>query len=236
MSEAPEIIEAARHVLGLAGVLAGKRIVVTAGGTREPIDPVRYVGNRSSGKMGFAIATAARDRGALVTLVSGPVELTPPSGAVYVSVETAAQMRDAVMAACRNADALIMSAAVADFRPAQASDHKIKKDSAGLALPLVRTADILSDVNTAFPTLIKIGFAAESENLLRNARAKLEAKGLHMIVANDITSPGSGFGADTNQVTLLFRDGRIEALPLISKATVAERILDVVVEFLHERS
>ena len=235
MSEVPEILDTARYVLGLAGALAGRRIVVSAGGTREPLDPVRYVGNRSSGKMGYAVAYAARDRGATVTLVSGASEQTPPVGATVVRVETAAQMRDVVIAACQQTDALVMAAAVADFRPAQTSEQKIKKAAAELSLPLVRTVDILSEANKAFPHLAKIGFAAESENLMQNARAKLETKGLDMIVANDITSPGSGFGADTNQVTLLFKDGRIEALPLMSKADVAERILDVVEELCHER-
>ena len=231
MVDTPAIVETARYVLGLGGPLAGKRLVVTAGGTREPIDPVRYVGNRSSGKMGYAVATAARDRGATVTLISAPSDLTPPVGAAFVAVETAAEMRDAVLAACTEADALVMAAAVADFRPARVSAQKIKKAGATLELPLVRTDDILAGIG-ARPGLVKIGFAAESENLLANARAKLHAKWLDMIVANDVTSPGSGFGVDTNQVTLLFGDGRIEALPLLSKADVAERIIDVVQDLL----
>jgi len=236
MSDVPEILDTARYILGLNGALAGRKIVVTAGGTREPIDPVRFVGNRSSGKMGFAVATAARDRGAAVTLISGPTELTPAVGVTYVAVETAAHMQDAVLTACASADALIMAAAVADYRPAQASPHKIKKEAAAdLTLSLVRTADILGEAARRFPHLVKIGFAAESDDLLSNARAKLEAKHLDMIVANDITAAGSGFGTDTNQVTLIFKDGHIEALPLLSKAEVAERIVDIVGELFNEQ-
>jgi phosphopantothenoylcysteine decarboxylase / phosphopantothenate---cysteine ligase len=235
MSETPEILDTARYIVGLAGALAGKRIVVTAGGTREPIDPVRYVGNRSSGKMGYALAAEARDRGATVTLVSGASEQTPPVGATLVSIETAAQMCDAVFSACAQADALVMAAAVADFRPESASEQKIKKATAGLALPLVRTVDILAEVSRRSPNLVKIGFAAESQDVLRNARSKLESKGLDVIAANDITSPGSGFGSDTNQVTLLFKDGHIDALPLMSKAQVAAMIMDALQEAINGR-
>ncbi len=235
MSEVVEIVDTARYVVGISGRLAGRRIVVTAGGTREPIDPVRYVGNRSSGKMGYAVASAARDRGASVVLVSAAGEQPAPAGVTLAPVQTAAEMHAAVFAACRAADALVMAAAVADFRPAQVSEQKIKKAAAGLSLPLVRTVDILAEAKTAFPDLVKIGFAAESENLMQNARSKLEAKGLAMIVANDITSPGSGFGTETNQVTLLFGDGRIDVLPLMSKAEVAERIVDVVEDLCNEQ-
>lgn len=234
MAEPAEIMEMARYVAGRGGPLAGKRVVVSAGGTREPIDPVRYVGNRSSGKMGYAVATAARDAGADVTLVSAPGDLPTPAGVTRVNIETAAQMHQAVLAACEKADALVMAAAVADFRPQQASEQKIKKDAADLSLPLVRTTDILKDVAQRFPRLVKIGFAAESEKLLSHARAKLEGKKVDVIVANDVTAAGSGFGVDTNQVTLLHKDGRIEALPLQSKAEVAERIVDVIRELLIE--
>jgi phosphopantothenoylcysteine decarboxylase / phosphopantothenate---cysteine ligase len=227
MSEVAEIVDMARYVLGRNGPLAGCHIVVTAGGTREAIDPVRYVGNRSSGKMGYAIAHAARDRGATVTLISSAGGLTPPSGATLLGVESAAQMKDAVVAACRTAHVLIMAAAVADYRPAQASEHKIKKGAADLTLSLVRTDDILAEIGKGFAGLVKIGFAAESDDLLRNAMSKLRAKGLDMIVANDITSAGSGFGADTNEVTLIFRDGHVEALPLLTKVQVAEKIVDI---------
>lgn len=235
MAEPAEIFDMARYVIGCSGPLAGKRVVVSAGGTREPIDPVRYVGNRSSGKMGYAVAAAARDAGAAVTLISAPVELSAPAGVTRVSIETAAQMHAAVLAACEGADALVMAAAVADFRPQQASEQKIKKESATLSLPLARTVDILKDVSARFPGLVKIGFAAESEQLLSHARAKLESKNVDIIVANDVTAEGSGFGVDTNQVTLLHKDGRIEALPLQSKAEVAERIVDAIRELLDER-
>lgn len=235
MAEPAEILDAARWVIGRSGPLAGRRIVVTAGGTREPLDPVRYVGNRSSGKMGFAIAAAARDRGAAVTLVTAPADLPAPHGAQRVDVETAAQMHDAVLAACEGAHALIMAAAVADYRPAQPKAQKIKKEAGDLALTLTRTADVLSEAARRYPRMVKIGFAAESEQLLRHARGKLEAKGLDLIIANDVTAPGSGFAVDTNQVTLLYRDGRVDALPLLSKAEVAERLLDALEETLDAR-
>lgn len=234
MSEPADIVDMARYVVGMSGRLAGRRVVVTAGGTREPIDPVRYVGNRSSGKMGFAVAVAARDRGASVILVS-TAEQPAPAGVTLVPVQTASEMHEAVFSACATAHALVMAAAVADFRPDHVSEQKIKKAAAELSLRLVRTADILAEAKTAFPDLPKIGFAAESENLMQNALSKLEAKGLSLIVANDITAPGSGFGTETNQVTLLFGDGRIEALPLLSKAEVAERIVDVVEDLCYEQ-
>jgi phosphopantothenoylcysteine decarboxylase/phosphopantothenate--cysteine ligase len=230
MSEVDSIIGAVRCVLGRDGDLAHKKVVVSAGGTQEPIDPVRYVGNYSSGKMGYAVAEAARDRGADVVLVSGPVAQAAPYAVRVVSVHRAAEMRDAVVAECADADAVIMAAAVADYQPAEAAGQKIKRRQEELGLTLVRTPDILAEVGRR-PGLVRVGFAAESENLVANARRKLEDKGLDLIAANDVTAEGSGFGSDTNRVTLLDREGK-EELPLMSKYEVAARILDRVVSLI----
>ena len=233
MAEPGDLLGHIRLALGRSGPLAGQRVVVTAGGTQEPLDPVRYIGNRSSGKQGFALAQAALDRGASVTLVAGATASLPtPIGAARADVMTAAQMQDAVLKACRNSDALLMAAAVADFRPAQAAEHKIKKtaDSGAPEITLERTADILTAVHAArneMPSLrAVVGFAAETQDLLSNARSKLDAKGLDLIVANDVSASDAGFGVDTNRVTLLDRDGRVETLPLMSKAAVAEAVMD----------
>ena len=231
LSEVDTIMGAIRDVLGKSGDLAGKKVVVSAGGTQEPIDPVRYIGNYSSGKMGFAVAEAARDRGAEAVLVSGPTALADPYGVTVVRVRRAVELRDAIVAQCADADALVMAAAVADYQPAEAVGQKIKRRTEGLTLSLVRTPDILAEVGSR-PGLVKVGFAAESEHLLANARQKLQAKGLDLIAANDISAEGSGFGADTNKVTLLGRDGDEEELPLMSKYDVAVRILDRVVRLL----
>jgi phosphopantothenoylcysteine decarboxylase/phosphopantothenate--cysteine ligase len=202
--------------------LAGRRIVVTAGGTREPIDPVRHIGNRSSGRMGYALAEAARERGASVALVTA-ASLPDPAGVEIVHVGTAAEMKKAVAGAVKNADALLMAGAVADYRPKAIARSKIKKDSPTLTLDLVRTPDILGGVKGKF---VRVGFAAESGNLIANARRKLAEKQLDLIVANDITAADSGFDVDTNKVTLIARDGKAEELPLLSKREVAEKILD----------
>ncbi|MBI4266750.1 MAG: bifunctional phosphopantothenoylcysteine decarboxylase/phosphopantothenate--cysteine ligase CoaBC [Chloroflexi bacterium] len=222
------IMATVNQVLGRGEDLAGKAIVVTAGGTQEPIDPVRFVSNRSSGKMGYALAEAARDRGAAVTLITAPVALHTPAGMDIIRVGTAAEMKKAVAEAAAKADALIMAAAVADYQPKRAAKQKIKKEAGGvgLTLELVRTPDILSEVKGDF---IRVGFAAESEDVIANARAKLKSKNLDLIVANDITRADSGFGADTNKVTLIDRKGKAESLPLMTKREVAEKILDRVV-------
>jgi phosphopantothenoylcysteine decarboxylase/phosphopantothenate--cysteine ligase len=221
------ILATVNSVLGRRSDLAGKTIVVTAGGTREPIDPVRYIGNRSSGKMGFALAASARDRGASVKLIStvdGRTGILPvPPGVEVTRVETAAEMLAAVKEAVKGADALIMAAAVADFRLTNVAGDKIKKDTATLDLKLERTPDILAEVKGDF---VRVGFAAETADLIANAKKKLAAKNLDLIVANDVTAEGSGFGADTNKVTLLFKDGRAEDLPLMAKREVADRIIE----------
>ncbi len=229
LAETETIIGTINQVLGRSGDLAGKRIVVTAGGTREPIDPVRYIGNRSSGKMGYAVAEAARDRGATVALITAATSLPQPAGIEVIPVETAVQMKAAVARATAQADALIMAAAVADYQPKSMAQAKIKKETPGLTLELIRTPDILAEVKGKF---VRVGFAAESSNLVENARKKLDKKNLDLIVANDITDADSGFGADTNRVTLIDRDGKIDSLPLLSKREVADRILDRVVELL----
>ena len=242
MSEPEAVLEAARALLlrhsgqapstGPGQDLAGRKIVVTAGGTQEPIDPVRFVGNRSSGKMGYAVAQAARDRGAATVLISAPTSLAPPGGVETIQVATAQEMLQAVQRATAGCDALIMAAAVADYRPAEAAPQKIKKKESTLTLHLTKTTDILATVKGPF---IKVGFAAESQDLLGNARAKLESKGLDLIVANDITATDSGFGADTNRVVILDRRGA-EELPLLPKYEVAQRILDRVAALLAQRS
>jgi len=232
LAETEAILGAVKMVLGRGGDLAGRRIVVSAGGTREAIDPVRYIGNRSSGKQGFALAEAARDRGARVTLVAAPTALAAPYGVELVQVESVAAMRDAVLSACAGAGALLMAAAVSDFRPAAAGEQKIKKGEGGLLLELAQTDDILSEVPD---TLVKVGFAAETEDLLANAAKKLAAKRLDLICANDVSAADAGFGADTNRVTILDRAGGRQELPLLSKYEVAQRVLDRVAALLSQR-
>jgi phosphopantothenoylcysteine decarboxylase/phosphopantothenate--cysteine ligase len=231
LAEVGKIISTIQQVLGRSGDLAGKRVVVTAGGTQEAIDPVRFIGNRSSGKMGYAVAEAARDRGAQVTLITAPTALPDPAGVDIVRITSAAQMKEAVTKATTQADALIMAAAVADYQPKSAAQQKIKKEATGadLNLELVRTPDTLAEVKGNF---IKVGFAAESENPVANAKEKLERKQVDLFVANDITVADSGFGVDTNKVTLIDKKGNIEDLPLMSKREVAERVLDRVVGML----
>ena len=229
LAEVEQIIGTIKQVLGRNGDLAGRNIVVTAGGTQEAIDPVRYVGNRSSGKMGYAMAEAARDRGAKVTLVTAPTALADPAGIEVTHIESAVQMKEAVAKATAQADVLIMAAAVADYQPKSLSEQKIKKEAtgAGLTLELVRTPDTLAEVKGNF---LKVGFAAESENMIENARQKLEKKQVDLFVANDITAADSGFGVDTNKVTLIDKRGNIEDLPLLTKREVADKILDKVIE------
>lgn len=230
MSEPEEILEMARVVLARSGDWAGRRVVVSAGGTREALDPVRFLSNRSTGRMGYALAVAARDRGAEVTLVTAPTALPDPLAMEVVHVESAEEMREAILAAAEGADVLAMAAAVADYRPLERSSHKIKKEDDRLVLKLVRTADILAEVAQLRAggrgPKVTIGFAAETRDLLDNARAKLERKRLDLIVANDVSATDAGFAVDTNRVTLLWADGTVEALPLMSKRDVAHVIWD----------
>ena len=228
--EPAELLGHIAAALGQEGDLAGRSIVVSAGGTWEAIDPVRAITNHSSGKMGYAIAEAARDRGASVVLVAGPTSLPNPPLVQMVNVTSAQEMSEAVLAQVNDADALIMAAAVADYRPADASPEKIKKSADAMSIDLAKTVDILEAAQGDF---VRVGFSAESEDLLANAKSKLQGKGLDLIVANDITEPDSGFGADTNKVALIGRDLQVEELPLMSKYEVGNRVLDRVRELLH---
>ena len=236
MQEPLDILHQVRWILAQNGPLAGKKIVVTAGGTREPIDPVRCITNRSSGKQGYALAQSALDGGASVTLITAPTDLRPPFGVKIIPVETAAEMHSAALAEIGDASVLIMSAAVADFRPMKTAAQKIKKEKGLKEIVLEPTTDILQDVahhkQKINPSLRLIGFAAESENLITNARKKMESKGLDLIVINDITAADAGFEVDTNRVTLLFADGSIQELPLMKKSEVAEKIIQQVCAWL----
>ena len=235
MVEPEEILGRVRLALGRNGPFKGRKVVVTAGGTQEPIDPVRFISNRSSGKQGFALAQAALDRGADVTLIAGPAALATPVGARRVDVTTTAEMAEAVLAECDAAHALIMAAAVADFRPAQVADQKIKK-TAVPQVELEKTIDILSTVAerravTRKPEVV-VGFAAESQDLVENAREKVLRKRLSLIVANDISAQDAGFAVDTNRVTLIDAGGGVEQLPLMTKAQVAETVLERIEKLL----
>ncbi|NWF70152.1 MAG: bifunctional phosphopantothenoylcysteine decarboxylase/phosphopantothenate--cysteine ligase CoaBC [Chloroflexi bacterium] len=232
LPETQTLIGAVRHTLGRLGRLRHRKIVITAGGTREPLDPVRFITNRSSGKQGYALAQAALDLGAQVVLVSAARTLLAPYGAQVVPVETAEEMCAAVVEHMKDADALLMAAAVADFRPQTIAEQKIKKregSSDGLHLDLVRTPDILLTVSEmhkkAQTAPVLVGFAAESEHLLENAASKLRRKGLDLLVANDIRSSDAGFDVDTNRAVILDKNGGQEVLALASKAVIAESIM-----------
>ena len=241
MAEPAEILAAARLALAQGGPLAGRRVVVTAGGTQEPLDPVRFLTNASSGKMGAALAEVARDLGAGVTLIHAPLAVPVPPGVESVPVRTAAEMCDAVLARLAQTDVLIGAAAVADFRPADPAVQKIKKTPGqeDLTVRLARNPDILAEVatrraNLGWPKVV-IGFAAETQDLLANAAAKLASKKLDIIVANDVTEAGSGFGSDDNRVTLLYADGRQEPLPIMAKGEVARRVCEAALVLLEGR-
>ncbi|MBN1145846.1 MAG: bifunctional phosphopantothenoylcysteine decarboxylase/phosphopantothenate--cysteine ligase CoaBC [Anaerolineales bacterium] len=236
MLEPAELLGQARLVLARNGPLKGRKLVVTAGGTQEPIDPVRVIANRSSGKQGFALAQAALDLGAEVVLVSGPTHLPAPVGAQRMDVNTADEMLEAVMAALPSADALIMAAAVADFKATAPAQEKIKKEGGIPQIELEATPDILQAAarfkdGQGWPR-ITVGFAAETQNLLDNARAKLQAKRLNLIVGNHINLPDAGFGTDTNRITLLYPDGRAEPMPLMTKMEAAQAVMERVVKLL----
>jgi phosphopantothenoylcysteine decarboxylase / phosphopantothenate---cysteine ligase len=220
------------HAGDLAGDLAGRTVVVTAGGTREPIDPVRYLGNRSSGRMGVAIAAAAARRGAAVHLVAAPTHLATPTGVIRHDVTTAEQMRAAVLALATDADVVVKAAAVADFRPAAVATSKVKKEAGVPTIELVRNPDILAELGAARepgrPPLL-VGFAAETDDVEEHGRAKLERKRADLLVVNDVSATDAGFEVDTNRVVILGRDGSRTELPLTTKDVVADRILDEVV-------
>ena len=222
--EIDEIVEALRRLLVPARDLAGERLLVTAGPTREPIDPVRYISNRSSGKMGYGLATAALRRGAEVILVSGPTVLTPPPGAVFVPVQTAEEMREAVLHHLERATIVIKAAAVADYRAKQTATAKIK-GKRDLTLELTPNADILAEVAARRTSAFVVGFAAETHDVAANAREKLERKGIDLLVANDVSQQGIGFDAEDNEVLLLDRWGGARPLPRMPKSDVADAIL-----------
>ena len=237
MPEPDAILAHAARMLTPATALRGKRVVVSAGPTREPIDPVRFISNRSSGRMGVEIASAAWRRGADVRLIAGPMEIAAPTGPTVYRVETTAEMRDAISAAIPDADVLVMAAAPADFTAAMPSGHKLKKSDAPDHLPLVRTDDILHATRSLRKHgMIAVGFALETGDARSEARRKLQDKGLQLVVANDALEPGAGFGVETNRVTILSADGTEEALPLLAKRDVAEAILDRVERLLEERA
>lgn len=236
MVEPLELLGQIRYTLSQQGPLLGKKFIVSAGRTFEPIDPVRGLTNRSSGKQGFALAQAALDRGADVILISGPTNLTTPTGASRIDIQTAVEMRDEVLKALPGSTVLLMAAAVADFRPASITDDKVKKVNGVPKINLEPTPDILSEIldereRNGYPQ-ISVGFAAESRDLLSNARRKLEAKQLDLIVANDISAADAGFAVDTNRVTILDAGGGEEVLPLISKSEVAQFVIERVVGLL----
>ena len=232
MSEPEAIVEAIEAILNPKRDLEGRRVLVTAGPTVERIDPVRYITNRSSGKMGYAIAEAARDRGAEVTLVSGPVALQAPAGVEVVCIESSAELCEAVLARGERADVVVQAAAPADFTPANVAGQKIKKTGAGMALELKNTTDIAAELGRRkHDGQVLVAFAAETNDLIENARAKLARKNADLVVANDVSRSDAGFGVDTNAVTLVTRDGERE-LPLMSKRGVADGILDCVAGLL----
>src|SRR3990170_3304857 len=233
------IVAKALDVLGIRQDLNHEVVLVTAGPTREAIDPVRFLSNRSSGKMGYAVAEAAKRRGARVILISGPVALTQPAGTELVKVTTSDEMLNAVINRLPEADIVVMSAAVSDFKPAEVSDSKIKKENLqysgkgmeGISLNLVKTQDILSEISCKKGKQFIAGFAAETDNVVANAKNKLISKGLDMIVANDITRTGAGFEVDTNIVTLIDRWGGVVEYPIMTKKEIADKILDHIAQF-----
>jgi phosphopantothenoylcysteine decarboxylase/phosphopantothenate--cysteine ligase len=232
LAEPETILEAVERLFARAGDLDGLQVVVSAGGTREPIDPVRFIGNRSSGKMGVAIAEAARDRGASVTLIAGVMSVAPPRGMNVVEASTTAAMRQAVLRAASAADVLVMAAAVADFAPKRASSSKIKRDGGDLQIDLVPNPDIIAEVGEmadgSRPFLV--GFAAESDDLEANARSKLRDKGLDLIVGNRVGGPFDAIGSDENKVTVFGAEGELSDWPMLPKRQVAERLWDVIVD------
>ncbi|OPL15189.1 MAG: phosphopantothenoylcysteine decarboxylase [delta proteobacterium MLS_D] len=234
LPDTADIVEAVETILAKKD-LAGVRVLVTAGPTQEPLDPVRFITNHSSGKMGFALAQAARRRGADVTLVSGPVSLDAPPGVEVVPVQDARSMRDVVMSRLAGSDVIIKAAAVSDYRPGETSLSKIKKSNETLTMTLERNPDILASVGEEKGNRILVGFAMETEDLVENAQRKLVSKNLDLIVANDLSEPGAGFRHDTNAVRILDREGGDETLPLMDKKEVADRVIDRVVALLEKR-
>jgi len=236
LPEPEDIVEEARMLLSKQD-LSGLRILVTAGATLEPLDPVRYMSNRSTGKMGYALARAARRRGAKVSLVSGPTALQPPRNVALSRVKTAEEMRRTVLAECQQYDVIIKAAAVLDWRPKETAEQKIKKGRGVQTLELVENPDILAELGCSRGNnrCLLVGFAAETQNLIANAQEKLKKKNLDLIVVNDVSREDAGFEADTNAVKIVYRDGRMEELPLMTKEEVADQLLDRI-KILWEKS
>lgn len=234
LPEAQTMVAVLEEVLAVARDLSGRKVLITAGGTREPLDPVRYLGNRSSGKMGYALAEVALEMGAEVILITAPAALSPPPGAVVVPVETAEEMYQAVLEYFPQVDTVIKAAAVADYRPVQVAPQKIKKQSQNLTVELAPTTDILAELGKRKTGQILVGFAAETHDLLDQGLRKLAGKNLDLLVANDVTRPGAGFGSDTNIVILIFADGSVKELPRLSKKEVARKILAEVVKMINK--
>ena len=232
MSDSSDIVDAVRAAIGFRnGDLVGRRVVVTAGGTREPIDPARVITNRSTGKMGYAVAVAARDRGAATVLITATTGIRPPWGVETINVSTVDEMRAATLPATAGADVLVMAAAISDFRPSSFTDEKIKKRGGqGMTMELEEVEDWMPQA--VGPRLVKVAFAAETGDAATKGAAKMAAKGAVITVANDVTEPGSGFGTDTNRVDIVRTDGSIEPLPLMSKYDVGNAILDRVKPYL----
>ncbi|TGE32821.1 bifunctional phosphopantothenoylcysteine decarboxylase/phosphopantothenate--cysteine ligase CoaBC [Desulfosporosinus sp. Sb-LF] len=232
MSEAVEIVESLTRFLSGGGSLKGKKALVTAGGTQEPLDPVRYLGNRSSGRMGYAIAQALQEAGAETVLVSAPTDFKTPPGVTRISVQTALEMYDAVLERFSEIDVVVKAAAVADYRPAVQAEQKIKKNGTNRMIELVPNPDILAELGRRKTSQVLIGFAAETENLLANAQDKMHRKNVNLLVANDVTKPGAGFGSPTNIVSFLFPDGRRIDFPQMSKLEVARNLVREIASLL----
>lgn len=230
LPEPLDIVAFVENYFAKTASMAGLKVLVTAAGTYEPIDPVRYIGNRSSGKMGYAIAREAKKRGAEVILVSGPSALTPPEGVRTIKIESASSMREAVLAEYPSVDIVIKAAAVADYRVKNVSDHKIKKKDEELVLHLEKNPDILKELGELKQKQTLVGFAAETQKLIDYAKEKIQKKNLDMIIANDVSKPGAGFNTDTNIIKIITRDGNIEELPMASKDSLAGEILDRVMK------
>lgn len=228
LPEPADVVAEIEKIFSVRRSLVGKKVLVTAGGTIEPLDPIRFIANRSSGRQGYAIAAEAVSRGAEVVLVSGQATVEPPAGlSKFVKVNTARQMREAVLADFTDADIVIKAAAVADYRPKNVAENKIKKTDGDLVIELERNPDILKELGELKrPDQILIGFAAETQNLLQYAQSKLEKKNLDFIVANDVSRQGAGFQGDTNIIKIISRDGSIEDLPLMTKRDLSSVIMD----------
>ncbi|MFQ5456266.1 MAG: bifunctional phosphopantothenoylcysteine decarboxylase/phosphopantothenate--cysteine ligase CoaBC [Nitrospirota bacterium] len=229
LAEEERIVRTVTDTLLVRDNLKGKLVLITAGPTQEPIDPVRFISSRSSGKMGYALAEAARNRGAEVILITGPVAISPPEGTKTIKIRKAEEMREKVRRHLSEANIVIMAAAVSDYRPVEEVSHKIKKERDEIDLRLKKTPDILKEITREKGRQIVVGFAAETDNLMKNALSKLKEKDLDIIVANDVTIEGSGFGSNTNIVKIIDRDGRVTNLQKMSKIKIADKIMDMII-------